>query len=464
MFDIKKIKSLFQNKDKQNTKGGSNPNRDAQSKQMMNGIYVITAISIIAIILFAVFHHGEKKVQPKNIVKKTVVDGVLSSDFNQQNTTSALEEQQREMDALKSNMNHKLTSMDKNFQLTVKQAIAKAKQGDKHPVPGSAKQAATYQNSQTQTTDTNTMPYGTLPNADTGDMSNNNMTLMQRGIQQFTFSSDKPVMHHVNTGLSYDPNAKNIKTYVPAGTFAKGILLEGADADASTNGQSNTAGILIRLLDNGTIANGKHSSLKGCFIVASIYGDISSERGEVRLDRLSCTKKDGTVIQKSVEGYVSFAGKQGVRGRVVSRNGKLLFSSTVAGALSGVGNALQQSLQTVTQNPLGTTTSMSPGNVGKAAAYAGGGSAMNQLAKYYIKSANNIHPVIEIPSGTQVTVIFQNGFSLVGNDDDNSNKPAQATGSGLSKTQIMKFMAHAKGFTPSGQSSSDSDQPFSSVG
>ena len=54
MLDINKIKSLFQNKDKQNTKGGSNPNRDAQSKQMMNGMYVITAIAIIAIILFAV--------------------------------------------------------------------------------------------------------------------------------------------------------------------------------------------------------------------------------------------------------------------------------------------------------------------------------------------------------------------------------------------------------------------------
>jgi conjugal transfer pilus assembly protein TraB len=267
-------------------------------------------------------------------------------------------------------------------------------------------------------------------------------------------------VHHTSYRPSIDPGKKTIHNYVPAGTFASGILLEGADADASTNGQSNTAGVLIRLLDNGTIANGRHSRLRGCFIVASIYGDISSERGEVRLDRISCIKHDGSIIQKSVEGYVSFAGKQGVRGRVVSRNGKLLFSSTIAGALSGVGSALQQSLQTVNQTALGSVTTTSPGNIGKAAGYAGAGSAMSMLAKYYIKSANDIHPVIEIPSGTQVTVIFQKGFSLVENEDDHS-KPSTPTSSGLSKQQIMSFMSHAKGFTP--RAPRPSDQPFSSV-
>ena len=167
---------------------------------------------------------------------------------------------------------------------------------------------------------------------------------------------------------------------------------------------------------------------------------------------------------------MSFAGKQGVRGRVVSRNGELLFSSTVAGALSGVGSALQTSLQTVNQTPLGNTTSMSPGNVGKSAAYAGGSSAMEQLASYYIKSANNIHPVIEIPSGTLVTVIFQTGFSLTDQDDSTTQPAAPATASGLTKTQIMQFMAHAQGFTPAqgdaSQQSNDStsQQPFSSVG
>jgi conjugal transfer pilus assembly protein TraB len=483
MFDLQSLKKLFLKKDEKSSSKDSgqttatNPNREAQREKARNGIIALVITGLV-IVIFAFLLDGKSTTPPSTSAsshKSASVDGVLSSDFNQQNTTSALEEQQHEIEALKTNVTEKLDTMNQNFQSAIKNAITSVQaknaslalekptssMASTTPLPSYAL-GNSHQNMQSFSSDQDQSM-----SRDLGDSSNS------QDMQTVSFSYDKPITHVMpvtNDLTDTDLNAKTIKNYVPAGTFSNGILLEGADADASTNGQSNTAGVLIRLLDNGTIANGKHSSLKGCFIVASIYGDISSERGEVRLDRIACTRPNGSVLEKSVEGYVSFAGKQGVRGRVVSRNGKLLFSSTVAGALSGVGSALQASLQTVSQNPLGTTSSMAPGNVGKAAAYSGGSSAMEQLANYYIKSANNIHPVIEIPSGTLVTVIFQTGFSLTNQDDSTTQPAAPATASGLTKTQIMQFMAHAQGFTPpqgdASQQSNDSTspQPFSSVG
>ena len=461
MFNLDSVKKLFSNKKSKKIKEDhENPNRAAKKKQLHNAIAVSIAIVVILIVLGAILHRGEKKTVAHVAAHKAMLDGVLSSDFNQKNTTSALEEQQREVDSLKSNMQKGFKNLNSNLEKTIQAAIAKKEKKDKKDnvqakTPISAHPPRMPQASDMiDSTSPNTQYVNQVPSIQGG----------QRPIQQFSFSYQKPVTHNTSYHAPVDPNKKTIRNFVPAGTFSTGILLEGADADASTNGQSNTAGVLIRLLDNGTIANGHHSKLKGCFIVASIYGDISSERGEVRLDRISCTKHDGTIIQKSVEGYVSFAGKQGVRGRVVSRNGKLLLSSSIAGALSGFGDALQQGMQTVNQTAMGAVTTIAPGNVMRSGGYGGAGKAMDMLAKYYIQSANNIHPVIEIPSGTKVTVIFQQGFSLLGDDDSKSPSKPATTSSGLSKQDIMKFMSHAKAFTPNNQGASNGDQPFSSVG
>lgn len=454
MFDMDKIKNIFSKNKEESKDDNGNINRSVRKKQMNNAIIVIVCIFVVFIFLGAILHHGTKKqVQHTVKHKTTVLDGILSSDFNQKNTTSALEEQQREVDSLKQNMQKNYSALNKSMQKTIEAAIAKSKQPKKTPV--SKKPVAMP------------VPQQQMSGANDSPMSDESYHSSAFGssrspMQEFSFSYSKKSSGDIPVGDLNDANKISIKNYVPAGTFARGVLLEGADADASTNGQSNTEGVLIRLLDNGTTANKKHSKLKGCFIVASIYGDISSERGEVRLDKLSCTKKDGSIIEKDVQGYVSFAGKQGVRGRVVSRNGKLLMSSAVAGTLSGIGSALQQSLQTVNQSPLGTTTTVPPNQVGKAGLYGGASNAMSMLANYYIKSANNIHPIIEIPSGTAVTVIFQSGFSLLGGPDDGHSTSHTQTSSGLSKKEILQFMAHAKTFSPTGSSDS-SDQPFSSV-
>jgi conjugal transfer pilus assembly protein TraB len=147
-------------------------------------------------------------------------------------------------------------------------------------------------------------------------------------------------------------------------------------------------------------------------VLASIYGDISSERGEARLTKISCTRKDGSILEKKVQGYLSFAGKEGIKGTPVTRNGRILAMAGLSGMFSGVGSALKAAAQTQSISALGATTTVNSDQIWQSGAYGGAESAMSQLSSYYIKRADQYHAVIEIGSGTVATVIFQSGFSL----------------------------------------------------
>jgi conjugal transfer pilus assembly protein TraB len=76
---------------------------------------------------------------------------------------------------------------------------------------------------------------------------------------------------------------KNPETYVPAGTFVQAVMLGGADASAAVNSSSNPVPMLFRITADGTLPNHKKSHLKDCVVTAAVVGDISSERGLIRL-------------------------------------------------------------------------------------------------------------------------------------------------------------------------------------
>ena len=207
-------------------------------------------------------------------------------------------------------------------------------------------------------------------------------------------------------------NLKSPKHYVPSGTFVKAILLGAADASASVTSQANPHRILLRLLDNGTLPNHYHSSLKDCVATASVVGDISSERGYIALDRLSCIRH-GSALDIAVHGQVfGPSGKNGVRGVPVYREGKIVQRAFVAGTLSGLGKGLGGMQTNQSLSALGAVNSISPSHVLGYGAAEGMGSAMDELAKYNIKRAEQYHPVIQLSAGTVVDVVFDQGVSL----------------------------------------------------
>lgn len=150
--------------------------------------------------------------------------------------------------------------------------------------------------------------------------------------------------------------------------------------------------------------------MKDCRIIAAAYGDISSERAYLRLEKLSCIELDGTVIETDVDGYVSGEdGKNGMRGNVIIRDGEVLKRGFLGGLFSGLGKATTQSLATTSISPLGATNTIQGKDVFKSAASEGVGDAFELMARYNIQRAEQYQPIIQISAGRIVDVVFHSG-------------------------------------------------------
>ena len=124
--------------------------------------------------------------------------------------------------------------------------------------------------------------------------------------------------------------------YIPSGSFAKAMLIEGADANASVTGNESTVPMQLRITGRVEMPNSKTYDATGCFVGLEALGDVSSERAIVRTRNISCLK-DGKTIDMPIKGHVSFRGKNGIKGEVVMRNGKILGWAWGAGFVDGIG-------------------------------------------------------------------------------------------------------------------------------
>lgn len=208
---------------------------------------------------------------------------------------------------------------------------------------------------------------------------------------------------------------KNPNTYVPAGTYVKAVMLSGANASAAVTSSHNPNPMVFRITSQGSLPNQRKSHLKDCRVIASVVGDISSERGEITLETLSCTFPNDEVVDQKVQGWV-FGGDGifGVRGNPVWREGALLSRAFAAGTLSGFSSGLSQ---TYTSNSISAEGSVQTVNPGKFLQYGlakGTSKSMDKLADYNIQRAEQYHPVIQISPGDEVDIVFKEGFFLDG--------------------------------------------------
>jgi conjugal transfer pilus assembly protein TraB len=208
---------------------------------------------------------------------------------------------------------------------------------------------------------------------------------------------------------------KDARSYVPSGSFFRAVLLGGLDAPTGGQAQSNPHPVLMRVQDNAFLPNRYRFKIKECFALGASYGDISAERAYIRLESLSCVRRDGKAIDVPVKGYVvGEDGKAGMRGRLISKQGQVLANALLAGIGAGIGQAFQQSAMTVSTSPLGSIGSVDPGKQVQAGLGTGVGKALDRLSQYYITLAEKMFPIIEIDAGRTVEVVFTKGFSLAG--------------------------------------------------
>lgn len=154
-------------------------------------------------------------------------------------------------------------------------------------------------------------------------------------------------------------------------------------------------------------------------MLGSAYGDISSERAIARLENLSCIRNDETAVDIPVKGYVvGEDGKAGMRGRLISKQGRVLANALLAGIGSGIGQAFQASTTTQSVSALGSTFTVDKGKEIENGISLGIGKALDRLSQYYITLAEKLFPVIEIDSGRIVEIVFTKGFSIKTNNYD----------------------------------------------
>jgi conjugal transfer pilus assembly protein TraB len=203
-----------------------------------------------------------------------------------------------------------------------------------------------------------------------------------------------------------------VSTYLPV-SFTRGQLLGGLDAPTGGQAQGNPHPVLIRLADNSVLPNHVRGEYRDCFVIAAGYGDISAERAYLRTENLSCVRHDGATLEVRIQGSIyGEDGKVGLRGRLVTKQGQMLANALLAGVVGGIGQGLSTSSSDYSTSALGTVSTAFGADAYRAGVGSGVGRALDRLAQYYIRLAENTFPVIEIDAGREIDVVITKGVRI----------------------------------------------------
>lgn len=228
-------------------------------------------------------------------------------------------------------------------------------------------------------------------------------------------------IQRTSLSLVHSRGQKPLKTFdntIPAGTFSKAVLIGGVDASTSIHAANDPRPILLRLIDHGNLPRQFRSDICDCHVLAATYGDISSERVYMRLEKLTCVeRRTGEVLEMNVTGYVAGEdGRAGLRGRLVDRAGESVRNAAVGGFIGGMAGFLSQSANNpVTyslQSGLSQTNPLSSGEILKQGASKGATTAMEKYADFYIKRAEQMQPVISVEAGRIADIVFTQGVAF----------------------------------------------------
>ena len=210
--------------------------------------------------------------------------------------------------------------------------------------------------------------------------------------------------------------------YLPPNSYAPARIIVGVDASAGVNSQTDPLPVVLRITGpaRSVVNNGKllTTRLEGCVVNGAARGDLSAEKVYVKLAKMTCDQPGGRVAVSEVKGFISFAGKTGVRGKVVSREGSLVTQAFIAGIAGGFGrgfsanaNALFQNSQTTVN---GERQQLSPAELAQAGLGQGVAQSADMVSKYLIERAEQYQPVIEMPTGIDVEIVFLDGVYVRG--------------------------------------------------
>lgn len=213
-----------------------------------------------------------------------------------------------------------------------------------------------------------------------------------------------------NTVYTDSPN------YLPPNSFASAKVIVGVDASAGVNSQSDPLPVVLRITGpaRSVLQNGKllTTKIQGCLVNGAARGDLSSEKVYVKLQKMTCPQPGGRYAVSEVKGFLAFGGKTGVRGRVVSREGGLVTQAFIAGLFGGFGRGFSANANSVFQGTTitnGKRDKLSAGELLEGGFGEGAAQTGDMVSKYLIERAEQYQPVIEMPTGIDVEIVFLEG-------------------------------------------------------
>ena len=227
---------------------------------------------------------------------------------------------------------------------------------------------------------------------------------------------DKPSTSSYSSRNARKKKEAGTVNYIPAGSILTGTLITGGDFPTGSGGKDNPMPVLVRLTKTAILPNRFQSDVRECFMLMSGHGDLSSERAKFRGETLSCVRHDGGVIQTKLSSYVAGEdGKEGIKGRLVSKQGQMIARTLVAGFLSGISDAFDY-------NPVEVLSTTATGSVQyqsnfsldavKGGFATGASNAAEKVADFYAKLADSMVPVVEITPGRQVDIVVVSGTKI----------------------------------------------------
>lgn len=268
------------------------------------------------------------------------------------------------------------------------------------------------------------IPSGSPLSPDLAATSGSEAAPSKRQVKTLSFGTGAPESAGASkTGLrSGRPGAPAIEVedspeYLPPNSYAPARVIVGVDASAGVTSQTDPLPVVLRITGpaRSVVNNGKllTTRIQGCVVNGAARGDLSAEKVYVKLAKMTCDQPGGRVAVSEVKGFISFAGKTGVRGRVVSREGSLVSQALIAGIVGGFGRGFSANANSVfsgiTQGADGTREKLSAGDIVTGGLGQGAGDAADTVSKYLIERAEQYQPVIEMPTGIDVEIVFLDG-------------------------------------------------------
>lgn len=222
----------------------------------------------------------------------------------------------------------------------------------------------------------------------------------------------RPQLKELKMGNVKKREILTVDQAIPSGTTVKAILVSSIDAPCAVYSPCDPRPVKLRILDDGHLPKEVLARIKGGLVIASAYGDISTERVYMRLERLTKVEANGEFVETEITGFVSGEdGKYGLRGDVVDKSSHLVANAAYSGFFSGVSQFLNTTM----------VASLSEGCCGglpvgvellQGSSLQGTSNAFDTLADYYIQRAEQIVPVIEVTAGRVVDITFTHKAEL----------------------------------------------------